>query len=192
MGGPTDGCMITTSWSRVWVHVDSRTMRAIEWAGPLIDALDDEAAPFPAPSPLQQCTQYVCPDAELGAVLLDILGNTRVILMAAIQEIEGVYAYDHAALALQWVQMKSAVADTPGSGAERYRVLAELALREHALAVGAYGWAGPPGDALAERVLVAHPDDPDAQSRARVFERSRRILWARFGAPPNDGSWPGT
>lgn len=192
MGGPTDGCMITTSWSRVWVHVDSRTMRAIEWAGPVIDALDDEAAPSAAPSPLQQCTQYVCPDAELGAVLLDILGNTRVSLMAAIQEIEGVYAYDHAALALQWVQMKSVVADTPGSGAERYRVLAELALREHALSVGAFGWVGRPGDALAERLIGAHPDDPDAQLRVRVFEQSRRIMWARYGAPPNDGSWPGT
>lgn len=192
IGGPTDGCMITTSWSRVWVHVDARTMRTIEWAGDLIDALDDEAAPSPASSPLQQCTQYLSPDTELGAVLLDILGNTRMTLTAAIQEIEGVYSYDQAALALHWVQLKSAVADAPGGGAARYRLLAELALREHALSEGAYGWAGRPGDALAERVLGAHPDDPDAQIRARVFERSRRTVWARYGAPPNDGSLPGT
>jgi hypothetical protein len=166
-------------------------MRTIEWAGDLIDAVDDESAPSPAPSPLQQCTHYVCPDTELGAVLLDIFGNTRMTLKAAIREIEGVYAYDHDALALHWVQMKSAVVDAPGSGAERYRVLAELALREHALAVGAFGWAGLPSDALAERVIGAHPEDPDAQTRARVFERSRRILWARYGEPPNDGSLPG-
>jgi hypothetical protein len=192
IGGPTDGSMITTSWSRVWVHIDSRTMCATEWAGDLIDALDDESAPSPAPSPLQQCTHYVCPDTELGVVLLDLLGNSRMTLTTAIQEIEGVYALDQAALAIRWVQMRSAVADTAGGGAERYRVLAELALREHALAVGAYGWAGRPGDALAERVLVAHPHDPDAQIRARVFERSRRIIWARYGLPPGTGSLPPT
>lgn len=102
------------------------------------------------------------------------------------------HAYDHAALALHWVPMKSAVADSPGGGAERCRVLAELALREHALAVGAYGWAGRPDDALAERVIGAHPDDPDAQLRARVFEQSRRILWARYGKPPGTGNLPPT
>jgi hypothetical protein len=184
--------MITTSWSRVWVHIDARTMRTIEWAGDLIDAVDDESAPSAAPSPLQQCTQYVCPDTELGAVLLDILSNTTMTLAAAIREIDGVYAYDQASLALHWVQMKSAAAEVAGGGAERYRVLAELALREHALAVGAFRWAGRLGDALAERVIGTHPDDPDAQLRARVFEQSRRILWARYGAPPSDGSLPGT
>ncbi|MCU0650566.1 MAG: hypothetical protein MUF00_21440 [Gemmatimonadaceae bacterium] len=166
-------------------------MRTIEWAGDLIDAVDDESAPSRAPSPLQQCTQCVCPDTELGAVLLDILGNTAMTLAAAIGTIDGVYVYDQATLALHWVQMKSAVADT-GGGAERYRLLAELALREYALAVGAFGWAGRPGDALAERVIGAHPDDPDAQLRVRVFEQSRRILWARYGEPPSDGSLPGT
>lgn len=94
-------------------------MCAIEWTGPLIDALDDEAAPSAAPSPLPQCTQYLCLDAALGSVLLDMLGNSRVTLTVAIEEIGGVGAYDHDVLALQWVQMKSAVADTSGGGAER-------------------------------------------------------------------------
>jgi hypothetical protein len=60
IGGPTYGSMITTSWSRIWVHIDAPTMRAIEWAGTLIDALNDEAAaPSVAPSSLQQNTQLV-------------------------------------------------------------------------------------------------------------------------------------
>jgi hypothetical protein len=187
IGGPTDGRMITTSWSRVWVHVDARTMRAIEWSGDLIEAMNDADVQSDAGSPLQQCTQYLCPDAEVGAALLDIVGNASLTVDAAIQEIDGVYAFDHELLALRWVQVKSAAADAAGSPASRFRLLLEFALREHALAEHAHAWVGRPDDALPLRIMRAHPDDPDVQLRATTFNRRRAVRWARFGMPPTDG-----
>lgn len=196
IGGPTDGGMIATPWLRVWVHVDERKMAGIAWSEELdndlaVDYGEPELRPRPK-TPLQQTTLYMCPDSDVGLVLLDIVGNTRVTVDQAVQQIEGCYVFHPESLSLRWVQIKSTPGALPNSVSARYQLLAEFAMREQALAEKAFGWVGRPDDALALRVLRAHGDDPDLALRARVFDRRRLSRWARFGMPPGDGSLPGT
>lgn len=192
IGGPTDGRMIATPWSRVWVHIEAGKMQQLAWSESLLhDWHEDDVAPH-APTPLQQSTLYLCPDSDVGYVLLDIVGNTRRGLADALTDIEGVYAYDHPTLSMRWVQLRNSKAPLPGSLAERYLTAAEFSFREHALAEKAHAHVGRPDDALALRVLRAFPDDPDLGLRARHFDRRRLAHWARLGMPPSDGSLPPT
>jgi hypothetical protein len=93
---------------------------------------------------------------------------------------------------MRWVQLRAATPPAPGSDAERHLLLAEFTFREHALAEKAHAHVGRPDDALALRVMRAHPDDPDVQLRARIFDRRRLARWARRGMPPSDETLPGT
>lgn len=192
IGGPTDGRMITTPWSRVWVHLEIGKMQSLAWSESLLhDWHEDDPSPR-TPTPLQQSTLYLCPDSDVGYVLLDIVGNTKRALGEAMHDIEGVYVHDHSTLSMRWVQLRNATAPRPRSAAKRFRLLAEFSFREHALAEKAWAHIGPPDDALALRVMRAHPDDPDVQLRAKVFDRRRLARWARLGMPPSDGTLPGT
>lgn len=192
IGGPTDGRMITTPWSRVWVHVEVGKMRNLAWSESLLDDWrEDDPTPRPL-TPLQQSTLYLCPDSDVGYVLLDVVGNSRGGLDRALMDIEGVYVYEHPTLSMRWVQLRNATAPRRRSAAERFRLLAEFSFREHALAEKAWAHIGQPDDALALRVMRAHPDDPDVQLRAKVFDRRRLARWARLGMPPSDGTLPDT
>lgn len=180
-GGPTDGRMITTPWSRVWVHLEVGKMQGLAWAESLLhDWREDDPSPR-TPTPLQQSTLYLCPDSDVGYVLLDIVGNTKRGLGEAMHDIEGVYVHDHSTLSMRWVQLRIARAPRPRTTAERFRLLAEFSFREHALAEKAWAYIGRPEDTLAARILAAHPDDPDLAIRARLFHRRLRVYWSRRG-----------
>lgn len=192
IGGPTDGRMLTTPWSRVWVHIEASQMQQLAWCESLLDDWHEDDVVPRAATPLQQSTLYLCPDSDVGYVLLDIVGNTRASLAKALHDIEGVYVYDHETLSMRWVQLRTATPPTPGSSAARHLLLAEFTFREHALAEKAYNHIGRPDDALALRVMRAHPDDPDVELRAKTFERRRRSRWSRFEGPSSDGTLPGS
>lgn len=192
IGGPTDGRMITTPWSRVWVHVEVGKMKGLAWSESLLnDWHEDDPTPR-APTPLQQSTLYLCPDSDVGYVLLDIVGNTKRGLGEAMHDIEGVYVHDHSTLSMRWVQLRNATAPRPRSTAERFRLLAEFSFREHALAEKAWAHIGRPEDTLAARILAAHPDDPDLTIRARQFHRRLKVFWTRRRGMPylDDDTFP--
>ncbi len=109
------------------------------------------------------------------------MGNTKIGLRRALQDIAGVYVYDGPTLSMRWVELRNATTSKPGSDAERYRLLAEFAFREHALAEKAYAHVGRPDYGLAARILVAHLDDPDLSIRARQFHRRFKLYWSQFG-----------
>ncbi len=190
IGGPTDGRMLTTPWSRVWVHLERGKLEGLAWCESLLDDWhEDDAVPRPS-TPLQQSTLYLCPDSDVGYVLLDLVGNSGITLAGAIGDLEGVYVYHHETLSMRWVQLRSAIPAAPMSPAIRYFLLAEFAFREHALAEKAWSHIGQPDDSLAFRVLLAHPDDPDLAIRANDFDRKRRSHWARPRLPPYDDGFP--
>ena len=186
IGGPTDGRMITTPWSRVWVHLEVGKMQGLAWCESLLHDWHEHDPTPRAPTPLQQSTLYLCPDSDVGYVLLDIVGNTTRRLGDALRDIEGVYVYDHPALSMRWVQLRNATAPLRRSTAERFQMLAEFSFREHALAEKAWAHIGRPEDRLAARILAAHPDDPDLAIRARLFHRRLRVHWSRLGMPYSD------
>lgn len=169
-GGPSDGMLLLTSWSRVWVYVDRSALSEEAFARWFLDEPEDREHR----SDLDRATHFFAPDSELGVAILERMLNSRVDLAGALAELDGVYSLDYAANVLRWIQLSGPKPPADGTRAAGYQALAELALREHALSERLSKHVGDPNDALPARVRAAHPDDPDVQRRARSFGARRR------------------
>jgi hypothetical protein len=177
-GGPLDGGLVQTTWSRVWVHINRAQLDALI----MRDALADDDPEPAANSVLAPATALFAPDDHFADAVVDVQSSSGHTLAESLADIDGVYVYDEDRLCLNWVQLKLSIPPREGTTAWKYRRLASLLVRDWALRTRLQQYHAEPDHRAHLDVILQFTNDLGLVARARAYYAYKM---ARRWDPPN-------